>query len=751
MLKIDIISVQPGMFRGFLEESIVARAVKKGACEINIINLRDYGEGRWKKVDDKPYGGGPGMLMKCGPWFQAVEACEPQGARVIMTSPAGKTFAQRTAEELAQEEHLVFMCGHYEGFDARIETLATDKLSVGDFVMTGGELAAASMVDAIVRLLPGVLGGGPAAVADESFSQDGLLEAPQYTHPPEFSGMKVPEVLLSGNHAKIEGWRKAARKLKTCLFAAFCAFSCAFQTMASDWVIVAHDQGFYTSLAKHAQRWLKQEGISADLVPASEMRPALAQAKLAYLIGFDAPSADELAQLTAFRKKGGRLVVFYSSSPQLAALMGVQVIGYAKAAYPGKWSQMKFAAKFPEGIPTEIQQTSTVLQRARPVSGKGRVIATWFDRAGKPTGDAAWIATAGGYWMTHVLLADGDENHKARLLAAIAGALVPGSWSAKTALAQDAARRQELWAYAQKQVPHKGEIHAVWDHSGCGLYPGNWAKTMKILQEAGVTDLFVNVAGAGFAHYPSKVLPPSRAFQAEGDQLAACLQAAQGTGIRVHAWILCFTATRGTPERLEIFKQKGWRLQTTKGELSEYLDPANPAVRNYLLDAIRELQARYRVQGIHLDFVRWYEKSVRPRNAAQEISNFVAAARQAVRRPVWLTTAVLGKYPTCIASVGQDWDSWLRSGLVDYVVPMDYTEDPAKFESFLKQHAQTRAHANRTIVGIGVTANESRLSTRQVIDQLNLVRKYNLPGAALFDLDRTLETQVLPYLKLGMW
>ena len=245
MLRIDIISVQPKMFEGFLTESIVARAVKKGACEINVIDLREFGEGRWRKVDDKPYGGGPGMLMKCGPWFAAVERClgrrpEVEGqtregspvqseTRIIMTSPAGKTFTQRDAEMFAglasdnrtveQSDvravpHLVFLCGHYEGFDARIETLATDKYSIGDFVMTGGELAAAAMVDAIVRLLPGVLGGGPAATASESFGRDGLLEAPQYTHPPEFRGMKVPEVLLSGDHAKIEAWKRCeARRL----------------------------------------------------------------------------------------------------------------------------------------------------------------------------------------------------------------------------------------------------------------------------------------------------------------------------------------------------------------------------------------------------------------------------------------------------------------------------------------------------------------------------------------------------------
>lgn len=230
MLKISVISVQPKMFEGFLTESIVARAVKKGACEVNIVDLREFGEGRWRKVDDSPYGGGPGMLMKCGPWFAAVESRVGEsagahlrgartgryecGTRVVMTSPAGRKFTQRDAESLAEAEHVVFMCGHYEGFDARIETLATDLFSVGDFVMTGGELAAAAMVDATVRLLPGVLGGGPAATASESFGRDGLLEAPQYTKPPEFRGMKVPEVLLSGDHSKIEAWRKSeARRL----------------------------------------------------------------------------------------------------------------------------------------------------------------------------------------------------------------------------------------------------------------------------------------------------------------------------------------------------------------------------------------------------------------------------------------------------------------------------------------------------------------------------------------------------------
>ena len=217
-MKIDIISVQPKMFSGFLTESIVSRAVAKGACSISIHDLRNYAHDKRRTVDDKPYGGGPGMLMMCAPWFEAVESVvsrDEEKCRVIMTSPSGRRFTQRDAEELSRFDHIVFMCGHYEGFDARCRRLATDEFSIGDFVMTGGELAAAAMTDSIVRLLPGVLGGGPQATANESFSADGLLEAPQYTHPAEFRGMKVPEILLSGDHRKIEAWKACESRALT--------------------------------------------------------------------------------------------------------------------------------------------------------------------------------------------------------------------------------------------------------------------------------------------------------------------------------------------------------------------------------------------------------------------------------------------------------------------------------------------------------------------------------------------------------
>ncbi len=207
-MQIDIITVFPEMFRGFLGESMISRAAKAGKVLIRTVDLRDFSRDQRRTVDDKPYSGGPGMLMKPEVWYEAIEAVRTPNARIVMTTPTGAPYTQRTAEAFSACEHLIFLCGHYEGFDARVMRLVTDEVSMGDFVLTGGEIPVAAMIDSTVRLLPGVLGGGAAATANESFGEEGLLEAPQYTRPPVYRGMAVPEVLLSGDHAKAAGWRK---------------------------------------------------------------------------------------------------------------------------------------------------------------------------------------------------------------------------------------------------------------------------------------------------------------------------------------------------------------------------------------------------------------------------------------------------------------------------------------------------------------------------------------------------------------
>lgn len=215
-MHIDIVTVFPEMFRGFLGESMVSRAAKAGKVSIRTVDLRDFSRDQRRTVDDRPYSGGPGMLMKPEVWYEAVETClrfpPPDAggapARVVMTTPTGTPYTQRMAESFAACGHLVFLCGHYEGVDARVMRLVTDEVSMGDFVLTGGEIPVAAMVDSTVRLLPGVLGGGAAATAGESFGEDGLLEAPQYTRPPVYRGLSVPEILLSGDHAKADSWRR---------------------------------------------------------------------------------------------------------------------------------------------------------------------------------------------------------------------------------------------------------------------------------------------------------------------------------------------------------------------------------------------------------------------------------------------------------------------------------------------------------------------------------------------------------------
>lgn len=207
-MKIDILTFFPEMFAP-LRHSIVKRACDCGVLDLNIKYIRDYTGPKKGLTDEKTYGGGAGMLMKPEPLFEAVEDLKKtDNCRVVITSPAGKVFNQKTAEDLAQSEQIIFICGHYEGIDQRVEdALATDVLSVGDFVLTGGEMPAMLMADSIIRLLPGALGKDESA-EEESFSTDGLLEYPQYTRPPEFKGMKVPDVLLNGNHAEIAKWRR---------------------------------------------------------------------------------------------------------------------------------------------------------------------------------------------------------------------------------------------------------------------------------------------------------------------------------------------------------------------------------------------------------------------------------------------------------------------------------------------------------------------------------------------------------------
>ena len=606
------------------------------------------------------------------------------------------------------------------------------------------------------------------------------------------------------------------------------------------------DRRFALSLSRHAVRWFREGGLEADLRSDEKLAADLRGRQVAMLIHCAQPQPDQLRELRAFVARGGTLIVCYSASPDLAELMGIRLGAYLKAE-PGQFAAMVFRQERPVNTPPQIAQSSPNIFPAAALAGRSTVLAWWTDRQGRPSGQAAWLQGAAGFWMTHILTADGDAADKGRLLVALAADRHPALWreaaaarlkrilagapwtgqeearhqaralpggkrreAALAAVEQaygsgrearrllDAGRGAEAWlvadetggrmmeAYGLMQAPQAGEIRAVWDHSGQGLYPGDWPRTCRALKDAGISDLLVNVAAPGFAHCRLDALPRSPVYESQGDQLAACLAAARPLGLRVHAWMIAFSTTHATPHRMQVFSQRGWLLQATDGTEAPWLDPAVPEVRAMLVQAADEILARYRVDGIHLDFVRYPNyygslgEGVRRRFEAsrgQKVADWPEAARRQplfnelvrwrgaqttalvaeIRRlqrrvapGVWLTAAVLGKYPTCVESVGQDWEGWIEQGYLDYVLPMNYTEQREDFRALVTQQTRTPRQAAKLVGGIGVTASESRLDAFGVIDQVNLLRARGAAGFALFDLDATLMREILPVLQLGL-
>jgi tRNA (guanine37-N1)-methyltransferase len=215
-LRFDIITIFPEYFDSPFKTSVIGKAVGRKIIEINIVNLRDFTTDRHKTVDDKPYGGGPGMLMKAEPIFKAVESLKTERSKVVLLSASGRSFKQEIAREFAAEKHIILICGHYEGVDDRVRSgLADIEISIGDYVLTNGNIAALIVVDAVARLVPGALGCSSSGL-EESFT-GALLEYPQWTRPEEFRGMRAPEILLSGDHAAIADWRKKQAEIKTML------------------------------------------------------------------------------------------------------------------------------------------------------------------------------------------------------------------------------------------------------------------------------------------------------------------------------------------------------------------------------------------------------------------------------------------------------------------------------------------------------------------------------------------------------
>ena len=621
--------------------------------------------------------------------------------------------------------------------------------------------------------------------------------------------------------------------------------SAAVAVVYAELSVPESERRYAKALAGHVQRWYAEAGIEAELV-ADGALAAQRDLRLAVMVDCYAPPERVLAAVRTQLGRGARFAVCYSASEPLANLFGLTLGSYVRSDR-GDWSRMSFESERPKGAPIEILQTSTNLVTVRAKDGGARPMAWWCNRAGKRTEVAWWRVRANSYWMTHILSGDGDERGKQQLLLAMAAEAVPGTWrkAARHLYAQTlpelngladriregaprylhsrtelAARKRQIAAIQQlidrqrkavearlkedsagayqavadlRDLVHRaygltywsraGEFCGVWDHSGQGLYPGDWPRTAKLLASHGITDVYVNVAGGGFALYPSKILPQRGTEDALSQAIAACRK----EGLRVHAWILCFSLERAA--NAAIRKQaadRAWLLQDAQGNDQQWLDPTHPEVRKRLLDTVRELATGYALDGIHLDFIRFpgLPQSLGPRVRARyeaergKAANWPACITEAngakredflrwragkmtdavqeirawlrLNRPrLELSAAVYGKYPACVDSVGQDWLSWLRTGLLDSALPMNYTEDPAKLADWLGTQTADPRLAAKIISGIGVTAAESRLGPLQVLDQIQAARRAKCRGFALFDLDETLRTAVLPVLSAG--
>jgi uncharacterized lipoprotein YddW (UPF0748 family) len=556
--------------------------------------------------------------------------------------------------------------------------------------------------------------------------------------------------------------------------------------------------------------------------------------------------ATERKTIQGFLQRGGRLVVMYSADPELARMMELRLGTYTPAPPGNQWTGFRFQQAAARHLPKSVAQTSWNIRPVYPANRQGQVIAHWNNRNGH-TDQPAWVETPHGYWMTHILL-DDDAHTKARMLLGLLGSLAPDCWryAARRSLrqagrinsfsswletigklqqmaelaprparvrlllkqAQQAystmlksyetaqyrhtveygAQVQDLLteAYAASQRSIPNEFRGVWDHSGYGLYPGNWKKTCRLLHHSGMTAIFPNMAWGGLARYPSLVLPRDPATSTRTDNLKDCIRAAHKNNLEVHWWKVCWNL-HGAPDNFIARMKKEGRLVTNlDGSTRNWLNPIDPRNRELELNAIRELLTKYEIDGIHLDYIRYpssdcggfssqdrrrfekhlgrkvaswpadvtgngpYKKAFRRWRTAQ-ITDFVRQVRDLVRqhRPeAQLSAAVYGGWPTCADSVGQDWGNWIQTGLLDFVCPMDYTAQSSRFSKLITQQLAL-PNARRIYPGIGVSASESQLTPDQVIEQIILLRRAGARGFMLYQLDARMESELLPLLKSG--
>lgn len=536
-------------------------------------------------------------------------------------------------------------------------------------------------------------------------------------------------------------------------------------------------------------KWLEDMGISHSVFDDEAVIAGKARSARIVVLPYNPQIGErEFAQLEATVRAGGKLIVFYGSNPALANLLGLKIGKYQSAEEPGQWSAFQFNRSAPNGTPRRIIQESGNIYSVFPGSESSRIIAFWQDSSGKQVSDPAWVQSDRGLWMTHILLGEDSDNKKMMLLSML-GYFEPGIWkeAAQSAVVAGARKpgKSAATSAGHKQGLPENEFRGVWNHSGMGIYPGDWNKTCAVLAEAGITAVFPNILWAGLAHFPSKYTAQSEQSRKAGDQMAQCAAAAKAAGLELHVWKVCWNLTMAPKEFTERMKKDGRIQRNAKGDPVLWLCPSNPENIALELNTIKEVVSGYNPDGIHLDYIRYldenscfcpgcrqrYEKwSGKPVanwpgevfSGAQraryrqwrcaQITDFARKVRgetKKLKARLKLSAAVYPKYPDCIDSIGQDWGLWLRENTVDFVCPMDYFPSVSAFRGALDSQLALPNSNPRIYPGIGATLDEGDLNRDVFSGQLRALRERGAGGFMLFDLSPSLSVNFLPLIGEG--
>ena len=605
------------------------------------------------------------------------------------------------------------------------------------------------------------------------------------------------------------------------------------------------DVRYASSMGKRFNRLLNSIGLTADILEDKGLSETQLKSRRMVVLPLNSRITTQTVNLLKnFVAGGGKLFVTYNLPDTVASLLGLRQTDWLKQEAPGQFAAVHLSAPEIPDMPVSIRQASWNITVAEPTTPQTKIIGYWHNENGESTGLPALFVGKTGVFFSHVFLGD-DIQRKTQMLAALLGHLVPefrqtfakqaiaamttvghtpnftalerfvqqsdvpeanqalkagtdlmkraraaydtGAYNAAITIAR-ASRSEFSKAYFLSHISIETEGRAVWNHSGLGAYPGDWNRSAKELATAGVNMILPNMAWAGIAHYPSKILPQSTIFTQYGDQIAQCVQAARTHGLEVHVWKITWNLEGAPKEFVEKMRAEGRTQVSATGEALNWLCPSHPKNVLLELDSALEIVTNYDVDGIHLDYIRYpgshacycegcrdrfvrtirkqideWPAAVLPKTGVyserytewrvQQITRLVRLLHKrtrAVDPKIKISAAVFGWYPGCITSIGQDWIAWAKAGYVDFVCPMNYTEDTNYFSELLTNQLTLMPKNVAIYPGIGATASNSLLTPDAVIEQIYLSRTLGASGWTIFDYSVDISETVLPALTLGI-